>query len=195
MFAFCGEAGALVARAPEEVTVALRDFGMRAGSAFQIADDLLDFESDAATLGKAVLADVTEGKPSRHHARISLAEGTVWLEDLGSTNGTYVNGRRVDSKVKLTSGDKLRFDVEEFVFRGYIQRQCQALCGNTVGASILQWTIFTQGHLYQGWLRLVPVLLIAIVLTTVALWRKSLVPGMVAHGVGDGLVALIFFFK
>ena len=85
--------------------------------------------------------------------------------------------------------------VEEFVFRGYIQRQCQALCGNTVGASILQWTIFTQGHLYQGWLRLVPVLLIAIVLTTVALWRKSLVPGMVAHGVGDGLVALIFFFK
>ena len=64
LFAFCGEAGALVARAPEKVAVALRDFGMRAGSAFQIADDLLDFESDAATLGKAVLADVTEGKPS-----------------------------------------------------------------------------------------------------------------------------------
>src|SRR6266404_915027 len=32
--------------------------------ALQIADDLLDFESDAATLGKAALADVTEGKPS-----------------------------------------------------------------------------------------------------------------------------------
>src|SRR5712675_835826 len=64
LFAFCGEAGALVARAPEEVAVALHDFGLRAGSAFQIADDLLDFESDAATLGKAVLADVAEGKPS-----------------------------------------------------------------------------------------------------------------------------------
>jgi octaprenyl-diphosphate synthase len=64
LFAFCGEAGALVARAPEPVAIALRDFGLRAGSAFQIADDLLDFESDAATLGKAVLADVTEGKPS-----------------------------------------------------------------------------------------------------------------------------------
>src|SRR6267142_4561281 len=64
LFAFCGEAGELVARAPQEVVIALRDFGMRAGSAFQIADDLLDFESDAATLGKAVLADVTEGKPS-----------------------------------------------------------------------------------------------------------------------------------
>jgi octaprenyl-diphosphate synthase len=64
LFAFCGEAGALVARAPAGVAAALRDFGLRAGSAFQIADDLLDFESDAATLGKAVLADVTEGKPS-----------------------------------------------------------------------------------------------------------------------------------
>ncbi len=64
LFAFCGEAGALVARAPAVVATALRDFGLRAGSAFQIADDLLDFESDAATLGKAVLADVTEGKPS-----------------------------------------------------------------------------------------------------------------------------------
>ena len=64
LFAFCGEAGALAARAPHAVVTALRDFGMRAGSAFQIADDLLDFESDAATLGKAVLADVTEGKPS-----------------------------------------------------------------------------------------------------------------------------------
>src|SRR5947207_2381151 len=64
LFAFCGEAGALVAGAPRELAAALRDFGMRAGSAFQIADDLLDFESDAATLGKAVLADVTEGKHS-----------------------------------------------------------------------------------------------------------------------------------
>jgi len=64
LFAFCGEAGAIVARAAPKVVAALRDFGMRAGSAFQIADDLLDFESDVVTLGKAVLADVREGKPS-----------------------------------------------------------------------------------------------------------------------------------
>src|SRR5438270_1256213 len=64
LFAFCGEAGALAAGAPGAVCAALRDFGLRAGAAFQIADDLLDFESDAATLGKAVLADVAEGKPA-----------------------------------------------------------------------------------------------------------------------------------
>jgi len=85
--------------------------------------------------------------------------------------------------------------VEEFVFRGYIQRQCQALCGSTILASALQVLIFTQGHFYQGWIRLVPVLLIGVVLTIVALWRKSLIPGMIAHGFGDGLVAFLFFAK
>jgi len=85
--------------------------------------------------------------------------------------------------------------VEEFVFRGYVQRQCQALCGSALVASILQLIIFTQGHLYQGLIRLVPVMLIGVVLTIVALWRKSLIPGMIAHGLGDGLVAFSFFLK
>jgi membrane protease YdiL (CAAX protease family) len=85
--------------------------------------------------------------------------------------------------------------VEEFVFRGYIQRQFQTLSGNTVVACALQLTIFTLGHFYQGWTRLIPVFLIGVVLTVVALWRRTLLPGMVAHGLGDGLVALAFFLK
>lgn len=85
--------------------------------------------------------------------------------------------------------------VEEFVFRGYLQRQCQALCGNTIVASLLQVLLFTQGHFYQGWVRLIPVMLIGIVLTLVALWRKSLLPGMIAHGIGDSLVTLSFVAK
>jgi len=64
LFAFCGEAGALAARAPREVRDALRRFGLHAGTAFQIADDLLDVEGDPAALGKAALADAAEGKPS-----------------------------------------------------------------------------------------------------------------------------------
>lgn len=85
--------------------------------------------------------------------------------------------------------------VEEFVFRGYIQRQCQALCGSTILASALQVIIFTSGHSYQGWVRLVPVLLIGVLLTIVALWRRTLLPGMIAHGLGDGLVAFSYFAK
>jgi octaprenyl-diphosphate synthase len=64
LFGFCGEAGALAAHAPQSMVRALHAFGMASGTAFQIADDLLDFESDSTTLGKAVLADVVEGKPS-----------------------------------------------------------------------------------------------------------------------------------
>jgi len=85
--------------------------------------------------------------------------------------------------------------VEEFVFRGYLQKQCQALCGNTTLASALQVILFTQGHFYQGWIRLVPVLLIGVLLTVVALWRKSLLPGMIAHGIGDSLVTFSYFAK
>jgi len=85
--------------------------------------------------------------------------------------------------------------VEEFVFRGYIQRQCQALFGNMVLASVMQVAIFTSGHLYQGWFRLLPIMLIGVVLTITAIWRKSLMPGMIAHGFGDGLVSFMYFFK
>lgn len=85
--------------------------------------------------------------------------------------------------------------VEEFVFRGYIQMQCHALFGNMALASLVQIAIFTSGHIYQGWLRLFPVMFIGLVLTITALWRKSLIPGMVAHGFGDGLVSFMYFFK
>ena len=50
------------------------------------------------------LGDVTV---SRHHAKVSLdSEGLLALEDLGSTNGTYVNGTRAESS-ELAAGDEL----------------------------------------------------------------------------------------
>ena len=60
---------------------------------------------------------LTEGKPSAKHALLSMIEGSVWLFDLKSTNGTYVNDQRVDSKVRLRSNDRLRFGAEEFLFQ------------------------------------------------------------------------------
>src|ERR1700722_19163419 len=57
------------------------------------------------------------GKPSRRHALLSVAGDSVFVEDLGSANGTYVNDKRIDTKVKLRTNDRLRFDIEQFTFR------------------------------------------------------------------------------
>src|SRR5206468_10217636 len=50
---------------------------------------------------------VRDGRASRHHARIDVRRGSLVLTDLGSTNGSFVNDRRVDS-VALGQGDRLR---------------------------------------------------------------------------------------
>lgn len=49
------------------------------------------------------LDDVTV---SRHHASFSVADGGLVVRDLGSTNGTYVNGRRVEES-RLDPGDEV----------------------------------------------------------------------------------------
>ena len=59
---FCVEAGAILARVPEENRVGLRGYAHDLGLAFQIADDLLDVEGDADVTGKAVGKDAAAGK-------------------------------------------------------------------------------------------------------------------------------------
>jgi pSer/pThr/pTyr-binding forkhead associated (FHA) protein len=60
---------------------------------------------------------LTEGHASRRHAKVMLGSDGVWVEDLGSANGTFVNGVQITGRVHLQSGDRLRFDVEEFDLR------------------------------------------------------------------------------
>jgi hypothetical protein len=67
------------------------------------------FEGHPLTIGRAsdngiVLRD---GRASRHHARIDGRRGSLVLSDLGSTNGSFVNDRRVDS-IALGEGDRIR---------------------------------------------------------------------------------------
>ena len=62
LFAGCSEIGAILSKTAPDRQRAMREYGMNLGIAFQLADDLLDFTSDAETLGKAAGADLIEGK-------------------------------------------------------------------------------------------------------------------------------------
>jgi len=62
-----------------------------------------------------VLAD---DKVSRRHAMIhAQGEGEFWLVDLGSSNGTYLNGRRVNQPCRLHQGDRIEIGASTFTFR------------------------------------------------------------------------------
>jgi pSer/pThr/pTyr-binding forkhead associated (FHA) protein len=63
-----------------------------------------------ATVGRAPgCAIVLAGDyVSAHHARLFERDGRVWVEDLGSTNGTLLNGRRVRRPAAMRAGDRLR---------------------------------------------------------------------------------------
>ncbi|MFH1923148.1 MAG: SpoIIE family protein phosphatase [Planctomycetota bacterium] len=54
---------------------------------------------------------------SRQHARLALENGTYVIEDLQSRNGTYLNGEKIEGKVRLKEDDRLEIGVTAFVFR------------------------------------------------------------------------------
>lgn len=61
-------------------------------------------------LGRAPDATLRIGDDgvSRHHARIRVDGDAIWLEDLSSRNGTYLNGRRIERATALRDGDKIQ---------------------------------------------------------------------------------------
>ena len=54
---------------------------------------------------------------SSFHARIFSRDGDWYVEDLGSTNGTYMNQRRVTSPVEVRAGDRIRVGKTTLEFR------------------------------------------------------------------------------
>jgi membrane protease YdiL (CAAX protease family) len=74
---------------------------------------------------------------------------------------------------------------EEFVFRGYLQRQFLALSSSVPIAVLGQGIVFALMHAYQGWVPVVQVGVIGILFGALAVWRKTLRVGMVAHAWQD----------
>lgn len=69
-----------------------------------------------AIVGRSRKADlrIDEGYVSRRHARLWVESGVLMVEDLGSANGTFVNGTKVRGPTRLGSGDCVTFDAFEY---------------------------------------------------------------------------------
>jgi pSer/pThr/pTyr-binding forkhead associated (FHA) protein len=84
--------------------------GLRAGAAYDL--------SNGAVLGRGGEADIVleDSFSSSRHARLTPQGDTVVLEDLGSTNGTYLNDEPLGGPQPLHEGDRIRIGDSEFTF-------------------------------------------------------------------------------
>ena len=84
--------------------------GLRAGSAYSLAE--------GAVLGRGEQADIQlqDTFASSQHARLAPHGDVMVLEDLGSTNGTYLNEEPLRGPQPLHPGDKIRIGDSSFTF-------------------------------------------------------------------------------
>jgi pSer/pThr/pTyr-binding forkhead associated (FHA) protein len=91
-----------------------------------------------------------DDRVSRRHAVINAQNGhELWLVDFGSSNGTYLNGRRVVRPMPLRDGDRILINPFQLVFRA----PGQAGAGGT-GAELTQMTV-VEVHPFTAWLLLI----------------------------------------
>jgi hypothetical protein len=79
----------------------------------------LSLDTHPLTIGRAANNDVplaTDEYASSRHARIEPRRDGVWVSDVGSTNGTFVNGIRLTRERRLAPGDVLRIGETDLRF-------------------------------------------------------------------------------
>jgi hypothetical protein len=101
-------AGVVAVRAPRLVVE--RAPGHEPGMIYDLDGDLV--------LGRGERAEIRLEDPfaSARHARVYEQAGTVVIEDLGSTNGTYLNEELLETARPLHPGDRVRIGESEFAF-------------------------------------------------------------------------------
>ena len=73
--------------------------------------DVVALDAHSLTIGRGPTNDVSltgDDYASTRHARIEPRRDGVWVEDIGSTNGTFVNGIRLTRERRLAPGDVVR---------------------------------------------------------------------------------------
>lgn len=76
-------------------------------------------EDRPMVIGRSPECDICVNDPgvSRKHAQLKVEPEGVWVEDLGSQNGVYVNGNRIERATCLKTGDWFRVGRDEFALR------------------------------------------------------------------------------
>lgn len=82
--------------------------------------DVIALDKAVVRIGRDLDNDVLISAPtvSGHHAQIEFQNGQFYLQDLRSSNGTFVNKQKVEGNVLLKSGDIIRFDQFRYTFLG-----------------------------------------------------------------------------
>jgi len=68
----------------------------------------LELEAEIVIGREGVAVTIDDPELSRRHAAVRPTEGGFEVEDLGSLNGTFVNGRRIEGPTKLSGGDTIK---------------------------------------------------------------------------------------
>jgi membrane protease YdiL (CAAX protease family) len=79
---------------------------------------------------------------------------------------------------------------EEVVYRGYLFSQCLAGTRSSLAAVVIQAAVYALAHLALPMEMIIPIFLLGLLLGGLAMWQKSLLPGMMLHG-GVGLLAVL----
>lgn len=83
---------------------------------------------------------------------------------------------------------------EEIIFRGYLMKQFGALFGNIYVGVFVSAILFGGAHGYQGPRLMVLIAAFGILFGLLAVWRKSLRPGMIAHAWTDAVSGAVLYF-
>jgi pSer/pThr/pTyr-binding forkhead associated (FHA) protein len=111
--------------APAQVAAARGDEPVRPGRLVVTKSNVLssgkafDTGPVPATIGRAddnAISLAGDDFASGHHARVESARDGVWIVDLGSTNGTFVNGERLNGRTRLHDGDLVQIGDTELKF-------------------------------------------------------------------------------
>jgi hypothetical protein len=88
------------------------------GASTDASGAVFEIDTAAVTVGRGRSNDIPldDDFASTLHARVESRQDGVWLEDVGSTNGTAVNGILIDSPRKLSPGDVIRIGETDLRF-------------------------------------------------------------------------------